>query len=262
MDKTNSCPQTLKHLAMRKIISSHFCLNQIDNNILLLPKSLFKELVEIGPGLVEMPRHGRFNYRFIGFIETEPFHKTLIYDRTYSKPFVIWLQTLHAIFLKKYLPVVVHFLEIYFVVQTDTAESKFRLCTNCFKLYLNVHPTVLNSERYRIKKDYTHKTYVSMISLHELRDKLQSKDNWCNSCRQVPLFQVADYDLCESIVGLTAHNCPKHFPIDDDNDEFIYCVNCYGSGFLTHFRFRRRVDISTFFKKKTGTEKIALLLFY
>lgn len=247
MDKTISCPQTLKHLSMKKIISCHFCFNEIDNNILLLPKSLFKELVEIGPGLVEMPRYGRFNYRFICFIETEKFHKSLIYDRTYSKLFVKWLQTLHTIFLKKYLPFVVHFLEIYFVIETDTTESKFPLCTKCFKLYLNVYPTVLNSERSTIKKHFIHKTYTSRISLHELQEKLQSKENWCKFCRQVPLFQVADYDLCESIVGLTAHNCPLHYPIDDDNDDFIYCTNCFGSGFLTNFRFSRHVDISTFF---------------
>lgn len=249
MDKTISCPQTLKHLTMKKVISCHFCLNQLNNNILLLPKSLFKELVEIGPSLVEMPRYDRFDNRFICFVEREKFHKTLIYDKTYSKLFVIWVQTLHSIFLKKYLPFVVHFLEIYFVVENDTTESKYHLCTKCFKLYLNVHPLVLNFERYRIKKIFTHKTYtnVSIITLHELRDKLQSKENWCQSCRQVPLFQVADYNLCESIVGVTAHYCPLHFPIDDDNDEFIYCTNCFGSGFLTNFRLRRHIDISTFF---------------
>lgn len=74
----------LKHLAMRKIVSNHYCLNEINISLLLLSKDLFKVLVEIGPSLNEMPQYNRFNYKFWSR-ETEKFCKSLIYDHTYSK---------------------------------------------------------------------------------------------------------------------------------------------------------------------------------
>ena len=41
---------------------------------------------------------------------------------------------------------------------------------------------------------------------------MQSENSWCVWCRQVPQLQEANYNLCENIVGLTPHNCVKHFP--------------------------------------------------
>lgn len=239
------CPKKLKYLAMRKIVSSHYCFNNINNNHLLLPKQLFKELVEIGPSLVEMPENV-FNDNF--FIHnTSNFQTSLCYDHTYSKYFVVWVQTMHADNLAKYLPVVVHFIEIFFVIKINNVESNFLLCTKCFKLHLTTHSIDLNSERCKISKHYHHKTYISLSLQRELQNKIQSKNSWCNSCGQVPLFQVANYALCESIVGLTAHNCIKHYPIDENSDEFIYCLNCYGSGMMINFSLKKDIDISTFF---------------
>lgn len=63
MDELSS-PKKLKKLTMQKIVSSHYCLNQINNNNLWLPKILFQELVEIGPSLVQMPKYDRRNCKF------------------------------------------------------------------------------------------------------------------------------------------------------------------------------------------------------
>lgn len=85
--------------------------------------------------------------------ETEKFRKSLIYDQTYSKYLVIRLQKLHTRDIDRYHPIVVHFLEIYFVIEIDNVESKFLLCPKCFKMHLTRHPFVSNSERHRIKKN-------------------------------------------------------------------------------------------------------------
>lgn len=74
----------MKHLALRKFLSNHYCLNEINNSHLLLSKRLFKELVEIGPSLNEMRLCNRFNDKFWSR-ETEKFRKSLIYDQTYLK---------------------------------------------------------------------------------------------------------------------------------------------------------------------------------
>lgn len=241
-----SRPKKLKYLAMRKIVSSHYSLNEIAINNLSLPKQLFKELVEIGPSLVEMPEYDLFSDNF-RFQNTANFQTSLCYDHTYSKYFVVWVQTMSSDNLAKYLPVIVHFVEIFFVIKINNVERNFLLCTKCFKLQLFMHSIDLNSESCRISKQFNHKTYCSITLQRELQEKIQSKKSWCNSCGQVPLFQVANYALCESIVGLTAHNCAKHYPIDEDSDEFIYCLSCYGSGMVINFSFKRDIDISTFF---------------
>lgn len=149
--------------------------------------------------------------------------------------------------LELYLPLVVHFLEMHYVMETNNVESIFMLCTKCFKLHLTVQSINLNSGQYRIKRKIIHKTYHSFTLQSELKEKIQSKKNWCQSCKQVPLFQIANYTLCEKIVGLTAHNCLAHFPMnDDESDDFIYCLNCYGSGIMTNFNLKHDVNISMF----------------
>lgn len=52
MDELES-PKTLKILTLEKIVSSYFCINELNNNHLHLPKTLFQELVEIAPSLSE-----------------------------------------------------------------------------------------------------------------------------------------------------------------------------------------------------------------
>ena len=73
MDKLFN-PKKLKHIAMKKIVSSHKCFNQINNNHLLQPKPLFKELVEIGPNLTEMPKYSLLIISF-GFMILKHFIK-------------------------------------------------------------------------------------------------------------------------------------------------------------------------------------------
>lgn len=245
MDKVSS-PKKLKILTIEKIVSSHCCLNKLNNNNLCLPKVLFRELVEIGPSLVQMPKYDRRNCKF-WFFHTQKFHESLLYDVTYSKYFVVWIQNMHSDVLAQYMPVVVHFLEIHYTIKIDNEESIFLLCSKCFKLYLTIHSIDLKSDRYKIKKKINHKTYCSITLQRELKQKIQCKKNWCNSCNQVPLFQVANYALCEQIVGLNAHNCLMHFPIDEDDEDLIYCLNCYGSGTMTNFNLTQDVNSSVFY---------------
>ena len=247
MDKM-ACPKTLKYLVIEKIISAHKCLNKIDNKQLCLPKTLFKELVQVGPSTIEMPKYSLFNDDNFCFEDTDEFHKSVVYDRTYSKYFVIWMQSLHVDKLSRYLPIIVHFLEIHFVIEFDNVQNTFFLCSKCLKLYLTVHYIDMNVTQFKIKRHYRHQTYLSLVRLSEILDRIKSKNNWCVSCRQVPLFQVANHNLCENIVGLTPHICVEHFPYDENNDEFIYCTNCYGTGTMTKFSFSREIDIETFFK--------------
>ena len=182
--------------------------------------------------------------KFWFFSDTERFHKSVLYDHTYSKYLVIWIQSLHADYISRYLPIVVHFLEICFLIQIDNDEKKILMCSKCLKLHLSVNSINLNASQFRIRREYKHKTYI--VLKPDLQEKIQSKSSWCTSCMQVPLFQIADYNLCESIVGSTAHNCAEHYPIDESSDEFIYCTNCYGSGTMTNFSFKQEVDLSTF----------------
>lgn len=245
MDELSN-PKTLKILTMEKIVSCYSCINEMNNNHLFLPKVLFNELVENAPSLVKMPNYDNLDFN-IWFHDTrKKLHQTLFNDHTYSKYFTVWLQTIPTDDLSIYLPVVVHFLEIYYILEINNVESIFRLCTKCFKLYLNIHVIDLNSERYRIKKAFIHKTYSSYTLQRELQEKIQSKINWCNACKQVPLFQIGNYELCEQIVGLNAHRCLRHYPHEEDNDHFIYCLNCYGSGIMTIFNFKRDINVSIF----------------
>lgn len=240
------CPKTLKYLTLEKIVSSHFCINELDNSYLNLPKILFRELVEIAPSLVKMPNLDYTNLNFWCHNIEKKLHQRLLNDHTYSKYFVVWLQSMQADVLAEYLPIVTHFLEINYIIEIDNVESIFLLCTKCFKLHLTIHPIDLNSERYRIKKKIIHKTYCSITLQRELKNKIQCKKSWCKSCKQVPLFQIANYALCEKIVGVSAHNCLEHFPIDEDSDDLIYCLNCYGSGIMTNFILNHDVNISMF----------------
>ena len=168
----------------------------------------------------------------------------MLYDQIYSKYLIIWIQSLHINYISRYLPVVVHFLEICFVTEIDNNEKNFLMCSKCLKLHLSVNSINLIATQFRIRKEYKHKAYI--VLQPDLQEKIISKNNWCHCCRQLPLFQVADYNLCESIVRSTAHNCAKHYPIDENSDEFIYCTNCYGSGTMTNFSFKQEVDLSTF----------------
>lgn len=245
MDKVLS-PKKLKYLTMQTIISCHNSFNELNNNHLLLPKRLFNEMVECGPSLIDMPKFNMFDYRFRFNENTEKFHKKVFYDHTYSKYFVIWVQSLNSDNLFKYLPIVIHFLEIYYVLEIDNIENIFLLCSKCLKLHLAVHPVNFSTSEIKIWREFKHKTYWTFALQSELKEKIQCKNSWCHYCKQVPLFQVANYNLCESIVGSTIHNCPKHFPVDEDDVEFIYCPNCYGSGFSSNFSFRKEIDINYF----------------
>ena len=89
---------------------------------------------------------------------------------------------------------------------------------------------------------------LSLVHLSEILDRMKSKNSWCVSCRQVPLFQVANYNFCENIFGLTLHNCVEYFLYDENNNEFIYCTNCYGTCTMTKFSFSCEIDIATFLK--------------
>lgn len=238
-----SNPKTLKILTMGAIIASHSCFNELNNNNLLLPKRLFNELLEIGPGLIKMPVFRFWDDRF-WFGDTEPFHKSLYYDQTYSKFFVVWVQQLISERMEKCMPasLIIHFLEIHFIIQIDNVESNHFLCTKCLKIYLNLNPIISNN--FKIYRFYKHTNYVSFSLQRELQDKIQSPKSWCNMCRQVPLFQVADFNSCWQIVGESIHHCPLHYPVDDDDPEFIYCLNCYGTGFRRFFSFKTEITLS------------------
>ena len=135
---------------------------------------------------------------------------------------------------------------MHFIVEIDNVQSTFLLCSKCLKIYLTVHYTNINESQIKIKKYFNHTTYLPVLRIRELLCKIRDAYNWCMWCKQVPLFQVADYKLCENIVGTTIHRCPTHYPIDEQSDDFIYCTNCYGTGNLTRFSFSREIDISTF----------------
>lgn len=235
MDET-SIPKKLKYLAIQKIISNHSFFNEINNTNFNLPKSLFQVIIDVGPSLIELPKYNAFSSEFHD--TTAKFHKSLLYDKTYSKHFVIWVQNMPTLLMENYLPIVVHFVEIHFTIEFDNTEKSFNLCSKCLKLHLNVHPI---NDQFKIFQLISHKTYHSFAIQTELEQKIRSKKNWCNSCFQVPLFQIANYRTCESIVGETAHNCPKHFPIDENSFDFIYCLNCYGTGIMTTFSMKRNV---------------------
>lgn len=235
-----SNPKTLKILAMETIIASHSCFNMLNNNNLRLPQRLFNELVEIGPGLIQMPKYHFLDDRFWFSSETEPFHKSLCYDQTYSKFFVVWVQQLIREKMEKYMPLVIHLLEIKFIIViNNNIERSYSLCTKCLKLHLNLYPITTNM--FKVYRHYKHTCYTSLVLQKELREKVRSAKSWCNMCRQVPLFQVADHNVCCQIVGESNHQCPLHYPVDDDDPEFIYCLKCYGSGFRSFFDLKKEI---------------------
>lgn len=38
-----------------------------------------------------------------------------------------------------------------------------------------------------------------------------------------------------------------HFPIDEDDEDLIYGLNCYGSGTMTNFNLTQDVNSSVFY---------------
>lgn len=234
-----SNPKTLKNLTMEAIIASHNCFNELNNNNLRLPQRLFKELIEIGPGLIQMPKYHFLDDRF-WLSDTEPFHKSLHYDQAYSKFFVVWMQQLTREKMEKYMPLVIHLLEIKFIIEiNNNIERSYFLCTKCLNLYLNLYPIITNN--FKVYRHYKHTCYTSLVLQRELQKIVQSPNNWCNMCKQVPLFQVADHNLCYQIVGESMHQCPLHYPVDDDDPEFIYCLRCFGSGFRSSFNLKKEI---------------------
>ena len=55
----------LKYLVIKKILSAHRCFNEANNKHLCLPKNLLKELVQVGPGTIEIPKYSLFNDKFL-----------------------------------------------------------------------------------------------------------------------------------------------------------------------------------------------------
>ena len=236
-------PKTLKHFAMRKIIAAHSCFNELNNASLRLPKRLFSELVDVGPKMIEMPEYDEWNINFWNFEDSDKLHTTLKYNKTYSKYYVVWVQNEKN--LERYLPVVTHFIRIYFVIFHGIfhgTEHDFLLCFKCFKLHLN--STGINLDYCTVYKHSEHNVYVLG---NAAKNVIQDKKNWCNYCRQTPLFQVADYNMCETLFGSRAHDCPGHAYLQTINDleqPWVYCANCFGSGTRRHFCHREIIDKS------------------
>ena len=98
---------------------------------------------------------------FWGFEDTDKLHKTLKYNKTCLKHYVVWVQNEKN--LECYLPVVTYFIKIYFDRFHGT-EHDFLLCFKCFKLHLDSNGT--NLDYCTIYKYREHNVYILRFGLY------------------------------------------------------------------------------------------------
>ncbi|XP_035208177.1 uncharacterized protein LOC118182899 [Stegodyphus dumicola] len=222
-------PISLQDMCIQTILSSILCIAELYNVELNIPRMILRDIIEKGRFWIDFESSFSLENRDVFWDESLTLYERIRFNKWFSKQFIAWfffdddvifllhLKIAHITFVK------------HVIVQNNESNIYLKSCNKCLELWLRCQ-TDTTRTKCKIFRKFNH------FLCYNERDTLsymRNEDNWCEICKQSPLYFICDENSCCISFGNLIHECPR---INHD-----HCYNnCYG-GFVENFSFNCQI---------------------